>query len=163
MGARKQVSPLLFAASVLCFLFPFVTVSCGGQKVASFTGMQLAIGTTIEQPQAFGPPQKQKVAPEPFAALAGLCAVVGIGLGFAGVGASIVSAISGGVGAFSLLLMRSRMDDQILNQSRGALQTNYETGFSLALLLLIAGTAWNAFLFSRRKREANAASPPIAA
>lgn len=153
MRQKSRVSPVIFAASILCFLFPFMTVSCGGHQVASFTGAQLATGTTVEQPQMFGPPQKQKVDPDPFAALAGLCAVVGMALSFAGTGTAIVQAICGALASLSLLLMKSRMDDQILKQGRGMLQVNYETGFSFALVLLVSGVAWNAFLFSQRKRD----------
>ena len=153
MRENSKVSPVIFIASILCFLFPFMTVSCGGHQVASFTGAQLAIGTTVEQPQMFGPPQKQKVDPDPFAALAGLCAVIGMASSFTGTGTAIVQAICGALGSLSLFLMKSRMDDQILKQGRGMLQVNYETGFSFALVLLIAGAAWNAFLFSQRKRD----------
>src|SRR5713101_1980757 len=34
MGQMSKVSPVIFVASILCFLFPFLTISCGGQKVA---------------------------------------------------------------------------------------------------------------------------------
>lgn len=163
MGQKAKVSPLIFAASILCFIFPFLSVSCGGQKVATFTGVQLAIGTTLEQPQTSGPTKNQKVDPDPLAALAGLCAVIGIGLSFAGTRAAIAAAISGGLGAISLLFMRLRLADQVLKQGQGMLQVNSETGFSLALLLLIAGAAWNAFLFWQRKgdplRNPHPASP----
>jgi hypothetical protein len=54
------------------------------------------------------------------------------------------------------------MDDQIMTQGRSMPQVSYETGFSPALLLLIAGAGWNAFLFSQRKRQAGGAGPPVA-
>ena len=55
MAHKSKVSPALFVITTLCFLFPFVTVSCNGQKVATFSGVELATGTTVEQPQVFGP------------------------------------------------------------------------------------------------------------
>ena len=146
-----KVSPVIFVASLLCFLFPFTTVSCGGQKSASFSGVQLAAGTTIEQPQPFGPAQKQKVDSEPTAAIALLCAILGAGLSFVGARFAIGTAITGVLGALSLLLMKSRLDDQILKEGHGMLQVSYETGFSLALLLLLAGAAWNAYLLWHKR------------
>lgn len=37
MAYKSKVSPALFIVTTLCFLFPFVTVSCNGQKVATFS------------------------------------------------------------------------------------------------------------------------------
>ena len=152
MTSKSKVSPAIFAASILCFLLPFVTISCGGQRGASFSGLQLATGTTVEQPQMFGPSQKHKVDPEPAAAVAGLCALLALGLSFLGTRIALGPSISGAAGAASLLFMKSRLDDQIVKQGQGMLQVNYETGFSLALLLLIGGAAWNAYLFSQKSK-----------
>ena len=82
MTQKSKVSPAIFAASILCFLLPFVTLSCGGQRITSFSGVQLAIGTSVDQPQIFGPPKKQNVDPDPTAAVAGICALLGLGLSF---------------------------------------------------------------------------------
>ena len=73
MADRKSLaSALIFAGSLLCFFFPFVAISCGGVEAFTLTGQQLATGTSISQPQPFGPPQKQHIDPDPFAAIAGL-------------------------------------------------------------------------------------------
>src|ERR1039458_7680072 len=152
MTSKSKVSPAIFIATILCFLFPFITVSCGGQRVARFSGVQLATGTTVEQPQMFGPPQKQKVDPDPTAAVAALCAILGLGLSFLGTRIAIGPAIAGAAGALSLLVMKSRLDDQIVKEGHGMLQANHEIGYSLALLLLLAGAAWNAYLLWQRRR-----------
>jgi len=49
------------------FFLPFVTFSCQGQPVASLSGIQLATGTRIQQPQVFGPPKEHQVDVEPLA------------------------------------------------------------------------------------------------
>jgi hypothetical protein len=158
MRLSSKVSPAIFIISIVCFFFPFMTISCGGHKIATVTGVQLATGTTIEVPQAFGPSREQKVAQEPLSGVAGLCAVIGFGVSFAGARAAIVPAISGVVGALSLLIMKSRIDGGIVKHGQGMLQANYEMAFFLALLLMIAGAVWNGYLFSQRPKEA-AASP----
>jgi len=159
MRPSSKVSPAIFILSILCFFFPFVTISCGGHKIASATGVQLAIGTTIEVPQAFGPSREQKVAQEPLAAVAGLCAVIGFGVSFAGGRAAIVPTISGVLGALSLLIMKSRIDGGIVKHGQGVLQANYEMAFFLALLLMIAGAVWNGYLFSQRAKAAVTGPP----
>jgi hypothetical protein len=158
MTSRKSIaSSLLFVGSALCFFLPFVTVSCGGVTAFTLTGQQLATGTTLTQPQPFGPPQAQKVSADPFAVIAGLCAIAGIALSLIGRKLASAAAISGGVGGVSLLIMRSRLDDQLQTQGQGLAKATYETGFTLAVLLLIAGAAWNVYLFlqSRRLSEAS--------
>jgi len=161
MGQRSKVSAAIFAAAAFCFLLPFVTVSCGGQKVATFSGVQLAFGTEVNQPQMFGPAQKKNVDAEPLATLAGLCALLGLGLGFIESSrAALGPAVSGVVGALFLLLVKSNMDDKIVKQGQGMLQVSYEAGFTLTLLLLIAGAALNGYgFFSQRARSAVASLP----
>jgi hypothetical protein len=157
MANRKSIaSVLLFVGSTLCFFLPFVTVSCGGVTAFTLTGQQLATGTTLVQPQPFGPPQTQKVSADPFAVVAGLCALAGIALSLIGRKIAGGTAISGGVGAVSLLIMRSRLDDQLQKQGQGLATATYESGFTLAVLLLVAGAAWNIYLFlqDRRVKEA---------
>ncbi|MFI5105447.1 MAG: hypothetical protein ACHP79_11020, partial [Terriglobales bacterium] len=106
MAYKSKVSPALFIVTTLCFLLPFVTVSCNGTKVASFSGVELATGTTVEQPQMFGPAQKKSVGAEPLATMAALCALAGVGLSFLGIRLAIVPAIGGAVGALFLLLLQ---------------------------------------------------------
>ena len=121
---KFKASPAIFLASVLCFLLPFITVSCGGQKVGSFSGLQLATGTTVNQPQMFGPAQSEKVESEPMATIAILCAVAGLGLSFLR-RMPLAPAIAAAIGAMSLFLMKSRLDDKIVKQGQGVLQVDY--------------------------------------
>ena len=152
MNLGFKISPAIFAASLLAFLLPFATVSCGEVKVATLSGMQLAVGTTIEQPRPFGQPQKQKVDADPAATVAGLCAVLATALGFLGPRMAIAPAISGFAGAVSLLFLKFRMDDAIRRQGQGVLAVEYEPGFTIALLLLLAGAGWCTYVFTQRKR-----------
>jgi hypothetical protein len=57
--------------------------------------------------------------------------------------------------------MRSRLDDQLQSQGQGLAKAAYETGYTMAVLLLIVGAAWNVYLFlqSRRLREASRLVP----
>jgi len=156
---KSKISPLIYAATLVAFLFPFFTVSCGGQRVSSFTGMQLAVGTTVDQPQLFGPAQQRRINPEPLALIAALCAVGGVILGFVRKRTALAAAVAGVVGAVSLLWMKSNIDEQILKQGQGLLQANSEIGYGLAVLLFIAGGAWNGYEFVRAEKKVHTGAP----
>ena len=163
MKNAPKVTPAVFIGTLLCFLLPFVTISCGGQKAATLSGTQMALGTTLEQPQMFGPPQKQKIDPDPYVALAGVCVIVGLVLSFLGPRIAVGSAIAAGVGAISLLGMKYHLDNEIVTQGRGMMQAAYEPGYWLTLFLMVASAAWSAYVFSQAVRilaPASAGPPP---
>ena len=51
---QRTIRPALAVIVLICFLMPFVKISCGGQPIASITGLDLAIGKRIETPNPFG-------------------------------------------------------------------------------------------------------------
>lgn len=153
MDRKSLASALLFTGSALCFFFPFVAVSCGGVEAFTLTGQQLATGTTLSQPQPFGAPQKQHINADPFAAIAGLCTLVGLALSFAGRTVARGQAVAAGAGAISLLVMKSHLNGELQSQAGGMVQANYETGYTLALVLLAAGAVWSIFIFLQCRRN----------
>lgn len=154
MRDRARLASLSIAiGSVLCFFLPFATVSCQGMKAFTFTGQQLATGTTVSQPQVLGPPSTQRVSADPFAAIAGLCALAGVAFILVGRKMSAPCSFAEGAGALSLLIMRSRFNSQIATQSQGLATVNYEWGFLAAVTLLLVGAAWNAYLLVQRKSQ----------
>jgi hypothetical protein len=138
-GVARKLSPAAFVLALICFFLPFVTFSCQGQKIASLNGVQLATGTTLQQPQMFGPPKSQKVDAEPLAALALLALLAGAGLsllkGKKGAG---MSAAFAGLSFIFLLALKSKLDGDAVRQGGGAIQVNYEAGFYLVIVLLLA-------------------------
>jgi hypothetical protein len=171
----KKLSPVLFGVALLGYFLPFVTVSCQGQKVASFTGTELVFGTTVQQPQMFGPPKAQRIDAEPLAVLAFLCCLAGFGLGFAKsrnseVGTAAVAAVT----FIVLMLLRSKLEDQALRRSSGAFQVVYEFGFWLVVVLSAAAGVLSAVapwrsqqatpaIEQRTSSDAAAAQDPAAA
>lgn len=138
-GVARKLSPAAFVLTLVCFFLPFVTFSCQGQKIASFSGIQLATGTTIEQPQMFGPPKTQKVDAEPLAVLALLSVLAGAGLSFLkGKKGAVSSAALAGLGIILLGALKSKVDGDALRQGGGAIQVSYEAGFYLVILFLLA-------------------------
>lgn len=150
--ATRKLPRSFFILALLCFFLPFVTFSCGGQKFATFSGIQLATGTTLQRPQAFGPSTSQKIDPEPLAVLALLGALAGLGASFVkgkkGGGGSTVLA---GLALIFLLVLKSKLDTDALSQGGGAIQVTYEAGFYLVMVFLLAAAGASAYdLFQER-------------
>jgi hypothetical protein len=146
-GALNKLSPAVFVLALICFFLPFFTFSCGGQKVASFTGIQLVTGTKIEQPQVFGPSKAERVGPEPLAILTFLCVVAGLGLSFLkGKNCALAPAIAALAGTFAILGLYSKLDGEVMSKGEGVIQISYGAGFYLILTLLVAALAINAFV-----------------
>jgi hypothetical protein len=122
--------PALFGLAVLCFLMPFVTLSCPGMSF-SFSGTEVAFGTTV---------QGQKLDGQPLAALALGLAALGLFLSFnAARSAMKAAAAAGGAGAILLLFLQSQI--QIDAGRQGPVQVSFELAYWLAVLAL-GGGAW---------------------
>ena len=151
-GGPKKASRAIFVLALISFFLPFVTFSCQGQKVATFSGIQLMTGTTIQQPQMFGSPKEQKMGAEPLAVLAFLCGIAGLAVSFFKTRVSAIApAIAGGAGLILILALKSKLDGDVLRQGQGVIQTDYAAGYYLVLSLFIAAAALNFFLLMQRK------------
>jgi hypothetical protein len=51
---ERMIRPALGAIVLICFFMPFLKISCGNQPIASITGLDLALGKTVEPPNFFG-------------------------------------------------------------------------------------------------------------
>lgn len=51
---ERAIRPGLAGLVLLCFLMPFVKITCGGQTVATMTGFDLAVGRKVEPPSMLG-------------------------------------------------------------------------------------------------------------
>jgi hypothetical protein len=124
--ASKGAQGALFAIAGLCFLLPFVSLSCASKEAArgmefeqedqTLTGLQLGMGG--ERREGFDPSgplgdadpdadEEFSIPAEPFALIAFVAALVGLSLVFVRVTRSrlLGAAIAGTVGAGSLVLL----------------------------------------------------------
>ncbi len=154
----KKLSPAAFVLALVCFFLPFVTFSCQGQTVASFSGIQLATGTRIQQPQAFGPPKEHKVDAEPLATVALLSVLAALVLSFLrgkkwGVGSAALAAL----GVILLVALKSKLDGDALRQGGGVIQVSYGAGYYLCLAFLLSavGTSIYSLMAGKGDRMAS--------
>ena len=159
----RRVPVGMLGLALLCFLLPFVTVSCSGQEVVSFTGVQLVFGTTVPQAQMIGPPQMQSVDPEPLAVVSFLCCLAAFGLSFIkSRKGEIGTAALAGASFVALMMLKSTLEDEVAGKAMGALRVEYETGFWLVTLLVLGAGALAAlapFLFGNMAATVEESSP----
>lgn len=136
----KSVSASGFALALVCFLFPWVSVSCPGQsgQFLRLTGVQLAVGASVEEPTMFGKSSKRKIPGEPLALGALACSVVGLVVSMAkSRGSKIVAAAAGTTGVVLLLLLKSKVEGDLAREGQGMLEAHWEPGFWIAFVALV--------------------------
>lgn len=143
----RKVSPALFVAILVAFALPFGTVSCEGPPV-EFTGYELATGRvkqttppakTDDGKSLPGEIERQGSA---MAFLMLASAVVGLGLGIAGLRGAGFAVVFGLFGTVALWA-------KVVDLDSGAEQ---KSGFELATCLFLVLAVWHAALAIRRGR-----------
>lgn len=159
----KKLSPSIFIIAIVCFFLPFVNFTCEGMKYASLTGVQLVTGTTVKMPSSFGKgSESEKVNSEPLAVLVFLSCVIGLLLSLIkGMKSAIAPAIIAFVGLILLLLLKAKLDNEVLREGGGIVQLEYGTGFWLTFLLFLIAVGLNGFLFSQKKKYKASIKPNL--
>jgi hypothetical protein len=128
-----------FALGILCFVLPFLQLSCDGKKMMQFTGVQLVTGSEMNDPMSG---KTKQVPPEPFAVATLLALVAGVGFCVSTKRVmSVSAAVTGGVAVVSMLVLKTRMDADIMKEASGLpITVDYLIGFWTVCLTAIAGS-----------------------
>jgi len=135
----NRISPAIFGIALICFFLPWAEISCQGHKVATVNGFQLATGTTIEG---------QKTKGEALAVLALLSTVAGLILCFSkDKMKNLILLIVSGAGIIMVLLLKVKLDGEILREGKGIVQLSYGAGYYLTLIALLFVAGINAYSY----------------
>lgn len=158
----RQLRLAPFALALICFLLPFVEVSCQGQKLADLNGVQLSFGTTLQQRDPFsGQIKTQHVNREPLVLGALIGAVLATAYCFVpGPRGKKVSAILGLLTLLLLLFAKSKISSDALREGNGVLQVNFGIGYTFTCVLLVVGAAISFWQMSQSTPAPAAAPPP---
>ncbi len=132
-----------FVVGVLCFLLPFVQVSCGGQKIASFTGVQLATG--FEFNPNMGGSSNIKVVPAETRAIVALIALV-LGILFSISKErimAILATLAAGVAVGAMILLMIKWNGEFTKNTTAGVSMGYDIGFWLVGLAAVAGLVFS--------------------
>jgi hypothetical protein len=127
-----------YAIAILCFILPFIQISCDGKKMMSFTGVQLVTGSEMKSPMT---DDTEKIPPAPTAIIALAALVAGVVFALKlDRGSSILSSVAGGVAFISMIILKTNMDAEIMKESSGMPVTaDYQIGFWSVCILALAG------------------------
>jgi hypothetical protein len=117
---RSRSVALTFCAVMVTFLLTFANVSCQGQRVASLSGFQLALGTQVSRTD------------------------IGAGLGLIGPAARRLTTFLGGAGSVLLVILINKLEREVTQQSSGMLDVSAGFGLvsAMGLFLAAAVMAW---------------------
>ncbi len=139
---KRRISPAIFGLIILCFFLTFTTISCGNQEVAKLSTFDFVTGTTVGD---------EEIDANPLAIIAFLAAVSGVGFGFMkGNKKSIISAVVGGIGFISILVLKIMLDSKITEQGDGMLKAEYGPGYYLPLILFLGAAGFNIYLIASK-------------
>ena len=139
----NKLPRILFGLVILCFLLPFVNVSCSGQKVMSITGLQMLTGSNFQEPSLFGEQTKSHHSKgEPLAAIILLIAAFGfLPLLIPSLYFKIWDLVLSITGAALLLILKDKVESDLASQGAAkisAITINFDMGFWLSFLLFVS-------------------------
>lgn len=159
---NRSLIPSSFGLAIFCFLLPFLDLKCGGQKVATFSGVDLMLGAKASQSDMFEgmPTSSGGGSTQLFAILAFLTCALGL-LTFLskskeeytiGKGSSIA-------GTIFLLLLMMTTNQSIQNESRGAVTVSFLIGFWGCFIAVVAAGIM-CYQATQAKDNLNPIQPP---
>ncbi len=98
--------------------------------------------------------KEQQIPGDPLATLAVISSIVGLGTSLVKARKAVIaSAGSGASGALLLLMLKSKLDDEVIKQGGGLILINYSFGFWLAFLFLVSASLVNIYTLVLDKDE----------
>jgi len=139
----RKISLGLLGVAILAFFLPWTTLSCGGQKLYTFSGIDLAIGQTIKIPKDLLDNKKVKEVNtrEGVATIAFIVGIAGLLAGFLIKKEQIqkvILSVCGGSSGILLYLLKNRLSNEVSAQGGKIIDINYHFGFYASMVLFLA-------------------------
>jgi hypothetical protein len=159
----RKLPPAAYLLALICFLLPFVEVSCNGQKMVSLTGIQLLAGPQIGGGVGMFAQPKQQVKPETSVVIAFVAGIAGLVLSLLRQRRTdIVGAVCGIIGGGSLLALQQSILSGAPPQALGLIQIQYQPAYYLSVLLFFVGAGLLFYVAFARQAEPPANVPALA-
>ncbi len=145
-SAGRYISLSAFLLVFICFLLPFVRITCSGQEVLTLSGYELAFGAT----KSFSTGWNSRTEKSPVFVSALMCLLAALlGLVFSLLtikSAPVVRLIAAGIGLILLLVIQMELRSRLLGRAADmgeTLTVKVGTGWILAALAFAAGIIVN--------------------
>jgi hypothetical protein len=159
----RKLPPAAYLLALICFLLPFVEVSCNGQKMVSLTGIQLLAGPQVGGGVGMFAQPKQQVKPETSVVIAFIAGIAGLVVSLLKQRRTdIVAGVCGIAAAGSLLALQQSILSGAPPQALGLLQVQYQPAYYLSVLLFFAGAAAAFFVAFAKPPDPVANVPALA-
>ncbi len=155
----QQSSLILFAAVIITFFLPFISLKFINQGNLQLSGLQLTTGLSLAKIGDFSSvlsfdAQQKSFFREPLATLALVYALIGLVIStIKAYRITLISAIASATGAVFLLVIKYRFDQYVLRQGIDLVQVDYGVGFWLVLSLFLAASLLNWLIFFRESKS----------
>ncbi len=150
-NARK-FSLAIFVAILVCFLMPFLDLSCGEQKIVNLTGLELITGKTIADSSIYGV-ENNHTHPHLLVILASLCSIAGFVFVYVKGKSRLISSALSLLGFVFLLKFKILMDGNIAEKGDGMIFADWRYGFWLACVLFILASVICLVAYYREKSK----------
>ncbi|HOW31225.1 MAG TPA: zinc ribbon domain-containing protein, partial [Bacteroidales bacterium] len=154
IAKRRSLVPICFSVVIVFFFFNFFTVSCGSQKIASVTGIDLVTGTQLSN-QNFHSDEDVKSENIPaniWAIIALILVILGLGVFLMrGKGEDIIGMGAGILSFTSLIILQFAIKTTIETRAEGS---PFEINFHFAYWGALFATALAGFISYLRIRMA---------
>jgi hypothetical protein len=154
MKSSKKISASFFALILVCFLLPFVTISCENRPVVQLSGLEMTTGKTVASQTFSGRKRAQRIPSDGRTILAFLAAGIGLWASLSNVKRdSSIPLGCGFSGSLLLLLLKAGIDGQVSSQSVrvATFKADYGVGFVGAFLLFLSSAILNGWTLLRKK------------
>lgn len=156
---NPKASPLTYLGIIIIFIMPFLEFSCQGHKIASLSGYQVAFGTELAMKSPVtGKAEKQKVDATPMVAIAFFLTLAAAGVALVNCKAGLAPA---GLAALFLLLARSGIEKNTMEEGQGMIAVNFQSGYYFSLLVIVVGGVLGIITTTKKKKPIEEIRTPI--
>lgn len=139
---KRKMIPISFGAAIFCFLLPFLDMKCGGQRIVSYTGLDMVVGKDLPGGGMFDESDAQSnVPPNIWAILALGASIIGLYVFVQKKDTSLTTGrLAGAAGVASLIIMQITVRGDLSSQDIGeeTVTLNFLMGYWICFLALAA-------------------------
>lgn len=146
IAEKRNLIPISFLLVIIFFFTTFCTVSCGGEKLTTLSGIDFVTGKTVSKTGMSGglmggSSKSERMPPNIFAILAFGSAFVGLGMYIIKEKReNIAGTVAGLVGTLCLLILYIGISNKISSEGQGYLSVSFNFGYWISLLgFIVAG------------------------